>query len=173
MLHQVDAVDTDIAYVAMGSNIGDGVGQLRRALESMASLAPTGFRCSSLWQSEPQGLGAGANWFTNAVVGFAYALHEADLLDALQGIERSQGRPGDHQANTSRTLDLDIVSYGERVVDTPALCLPHPRACQRLFVLLPLSEIAPEYRLPGRAESIDELIRRAPAMAIQRMSERL
>ena len=113
----------------------------------------------------------GSNWFTNAVVSFQTDIKEEELLDRLQTIERDLGRAADHEAGRSRTLDLDIISYGDRVLSTPALQLPHPRANARLFVLLPLAEIAPDYRFPGSTTDITTLLRQAPFMQVEKLPE--
>ena len=144
---------------------------LGSALQSIRSLASGEIKGSSLWRSEPLDLPAGSNWFTNAVVSFKTRIGEEELLDKLQTIERDHGRPADHEAGRSRTLDLDIISYGEKILSTPALQLPHPRASSRLFVLLPLAEIAPDYRFPGSTINITTLLHQAPLMQVEKLPE--
>jgi 2-amino-4-hydroxy-6-hydroxymethyldihydropteridine diphosphokinase len=152
----------------MGSNIGDGAAVLSAALGHISRCAIGDITRSSLWLSAPLGMAEDADWFTNAVVGFETVMSEVDLLLALQEIETTFGRPADHCRNLPRTLDLDIISYSSRVVHRDGLTLPHPRASERLFVLLPLAEVAPDYRLPGSDEPIEKLIRDAPPMAINK-----
>ena len=163
--------DLTRVYIALGSNIGDGVVLLRSAVQSIRSLASGDIKGSSLWRSEPMDLPAGSNWFTNAVVSFQTDIGEEELLDRLQTIERDHGRAADHEAGRSRTLDLDIISYGDKVLSTPALQLPHPRASSRLFVLLPLAEIAPDYRFPGSTIDITTLLQQAPLMQVEKLPE--
>ena len=163
--------DLTRVYIALGSNIGDGVALLRSALQSIRSLASGDIKGSSLWRSEPVDLPEGSNWFTNAVVSFKTHIAEEELLDRLQTIERDHGRAADHEAGKSRTLDLDIISYGDKILSTPALQLPHPRASSRLFVLLPLAEIAPDNRFPGSTIDLTTLLRHAPLMRVEKLPE--
>ena len=107
-----------------------------------------------------------SDWFSNAVVRFDTTLPATDLLQALQNIEKQCGRPADHGVSTPRTLDLDIIGFGDQVICTGNLTIPHPRASQRLFVLLPLAEIAPDFRFPGSSASLATLIARAPALDV-------
>ena len=163
--------DLTRVYIALGSNIGDGATILRSALQSIRTLASGEIKGSSLWRSEPVDLPEGSNWFTNAVVSFQTDIGEEELLDRLQTIERDHGRTADHEIGRSRTLDLDIISYGDRILSTPALQLPHPRASSRLFVLLPLVEIAPDYRFPGSTIDITTLLQQAPLMRVDKLPE--
>ena len=155
-------------YIALGSNIGDGVELLEKAIQMMQPLTNGTISCSSFWKTEPVDMDDGG-WFTNAVVAFDTSLEAVELLEVLQRIERSNGRPVDHGKNTSRTLDLDIVSYGEEILVEEGLQLPHPRAHDRLFVLLPLEELAPRFRFPGDERPIATLIQCAKGIHMEKL----
>ena len=111
-----------------------------------------------------------SDWFSNAVVSFSTSLSATELLHSLKDIERQCGRPSDHEVNTPRTLDLDIIGFGDEVICSEDLTIPHPRASQRLFVLLPLAEIAPDFRFPESKESLATLIAQAPALEVVKTS---
>ena len=117
-------------------------------------------RVSSLYRSSPVGY-LNQPDFTNAVAQIETALTPRALLDQLLGIERRYGRVRDFP-NAPRTLDLDILLYGERIVQEPGLTIPHPRMHERAFVLVPLAEIAHDALIPGRGR-VDELIPRVDA----------
>jgi len=123
-------------------------------------------RCSSFWYSEPTGMGNDAGEFINGVVELKTRLSVLELLQSLQRIEVTLGRPEDHGVNTARVMDLDIISYGDQQISSPRLTVPHPRAHQRLFVLSPLQELAPDFRLPGLDKTVAELVEVAPPMNI-------
>lgn len=137
------------AYVAIGSNLADPVAQVTRAQKTLETLPDSGwFVHSGLWRSAPLGP-ADQPDFVNACTGFLTTLGPHDLLARLKAFEREAGRtPGEHWG--PRPLDLDLVALGSLVIDEAGLTLPHPRAAERNFVLLPLSEIAPGLVVPGR-----------------------
>ena len=137
------------AYVALGSNLEDPVRQLRSGLEALGKLPHTRVvRASSFYRSAPVGY-ADQPDFVNAVAAIETELAPRALLDELLAIERHHGRVRDFP-NAPRTLDLDIVAYGDRIVDEPGLAIPHPRMHERAFVMVPLAEIAPDAVIPGR-----------------------
>lgn len=141
MLHQ--------AFVALGANLDDPAAQVRTAIEALGRLPQTRLlAASSLYRTAPIGL-AGQPDFINAVVRLETALSPAELLDALFAIEADFGRVR-AEKNGPRTLDLDLLIYDEIECDTPRLHLPHPRLHLRAFVTVPLAEIAPDCRIPGR-----------------------
>ncbi|MDG2071753.1 MAG: 2-amino-4-hydroxy-6-hydroxymethyldihydropteridine diphosphokinase [Pseudomonadales bacterium] len=152
-------------FIALGSSIGDGAAQLRQAVKLLETIASGPIACSSLWQTEPFEMQA-SDWFSNAVVSFNTSLSAAELLGSLKDIERQSGRPTNHGVNTPRTLDLDIIGLGDEVICSEDLTIPHPKASQRLFVLLPLAEIAPDFRFPKSNESLATLIAQAPALEV-------
>lgn len=131
-------------YVALGSNVGDPEGQLRVALASLAGLEDTRLvACSRIYRTRPQGGPPGQPHYLNAVARLATRLVPMALLRALQAIEQRSGRQRVERWGP-RTLDLDLLLYGEVVLSSPELTLPHPRMAERAFVLEPLAEVAPE-----------------------------
>src|SRR5258706_968273 len=137
------------AFVALGSNLGDPAQQIRSALRAVAALPGTRLvRLSSFYRNPPEG-GLAQPEFVNAVAQIETRAGPRELLDRLLEIERAHGRERDHP-NSSRTLDLDVVLYGDQVVREPGLTIPHPRMFDRPFVLVPLAEIAPDAAVPGR-----------------------
>jgi 2-amino-4-hydroxy-6-hydroxymethyldihydropteridine diphosphokinase len=140
------------AYVALGSNLGDPVQTLEEAIDAMAALRGSLLKAiSSLYRTAPVGLKHQPD-FINAVVALDTRLSPHDLLAELFALEARFGRvrePGSIR-NAPRTLDLDLLLHGDTVQDDPDLILPHPRMHERAFVLMPLAEIAPNLRIPGR-----------------------
>jgi 2-amino-4-hydroxy-6-hydroxymethyldihydropteridine diphosphokinase len=130
-------------------------------LESFSAESP---RKSSLWRSEPVDCPPGSPPFINAVVGFIALEGETPetMLGKLQSIEKEFGRQPKQVQNEARPLDLDLIAFGNQVRNSVQLVLPHPRARQRAFVMLPLSEIASEFVLPGQTKTIAELVRQLP-----------
>ena len=133
-------------FVGLGSNLGDPQEQLTQALRALAQLPQTRLLASStLYRSAPL-LASGPD-FINAVAELATELEPLPLLAALQAIEAAQGRQRS-MLNAPRTLDLDLLMYGQRQMAAPQLSLPHPRLHERAFVLLPLLELAPDLAHP-------------------------
>lgn len=155
-------------FIALGANLGEPASQIASALTALAALPQSrlGAR-SSLYRSEPAGF-TGQPDFINAVARLDTALAPRALLDALLAIEQAHGRTRAFR-NAPRTLDLDILLYGDLVLDQPGLHLPHPRLHERAFVLLPLAEIAPATVIPGRGR-IDALLARINAGAVRRLA---
>lgn len=131
-----------LAFVALGANLGDARATVQRALTGLASLPATRvLRVSSLYRTAP--LEASGPDFINAVAAVSTRLSAFELLSALQQMENAQGRQRPY-INAPRTLDLDILLYGDAPINSPNLQVPHPRMTQRAFVLVPLAEIAPQ-----------------------------
>ncbi len=131
-----------MACVALGANLGDAVATVQQALRDVGGLPKTQLlKASSLYRSAPYE--AQGPDFINAVVLIQTGLGPMALLHALQGLELQSGRERPYK-NAPRTLDLDIVFYGDEVLATPELTLPHPRWQERAFVLQPLAEVWPE-----------------------------
>ncbi len=142
------------AFIALGSNLADPAAQIRSALRELARLPETSLvRTSSFYRNPPEG-GLAQPEFVNAVAGLETAIAPRALLVHLLEIERIHGRSRDYP-NAPRTLDLDVVLYGDRVVREPGLVIPHPRMLARAFVLVPLAEIAPEAHVPGHGRVAD------------------
>jgi 2-amino-4-hydroxy-6-hydroxymethyldihydropteridine diphosphokinase len=142
-------------YIAMGTNLGDRLGNLRAAI---AALAPDIQRLdeSSIYETEPWGY-ADQPPFLNMVLRAATDLSSRDLLNRLKGIESTLGRMPSFR-NGPRLIDLDILFYDDIILDTPALVIPHPRLHQRAFVLVPLAEIAPGLMHPVLGLSVAHLV---------------
>jgi 2-amino-4-hydroxy-6-hydroxymethyldihydropteridine diphosphokinase len=115
---------------------------------------------SSLWQASPVNCPPGSPKFVNAVVGLVSLADETpeSLLAKMQSLEKEFGREAKTILNEPRPLDLDLIAFGSETRDTPELILPHPRAHLRRFVLQPLSEIAPEFILPGQGKTVLDLL---------------
>jgi len=129
------------AFVGLGANLGDARTMVRWAMDQLAQLPDTTLLVrSSLYCSAP--LDADGPDYINAVVSLNTALTAPDLLVALQHLEQQAGRQRPYY-HAPRTLDLDLLTYGDGRVNSPKLTLPHPRMHQRAFVLMPLAEIAP------------------------------
>ena len=142
------------AYIALGSNLGDPMHQLRSALRELAALPRTRLvRESSFYRNPPEG-GLDQPAFVNAVAEIETGASPRDLLDCLLAIERAHGRKREYP-NAPRTLDLDIALYGDRLIEEPGLTIPHPRMLRRPFVMVPLAEIAPDAVVPGHGRAAD------------------
>lgn len=129
-------------YVGLGANLGEREVALRKALAALGQCPGTRvLRVSPLYGSAP--VDAGGPDYLNAVAEVATTLTPEALLQALQAIEQSAGRERPYR-NAPRTLDLDILWFGDQVIDTPALTVPHPRMAERAFVLRPLADLVPE-----------------------------
>jgi 2-amino-4-hydroxy-6-hydroxymethyldihydropteridine diphosphokinase len=140
-----------VAYVGLGANIGDPRRQLQAALQDLKALPGTTVtRVSSLYRSAPIGY-LDQPEFLNQVVEVDTGLAAEQLLENLQNIEQKQGRERPFP-NAPRTLDLDLLLYGDALIATPRLTVPHPRMHERAFVLKPLAEIAPQAAIPGRGK---------------------
>ncbi len=130
-----------VAYVALGANLGDAPSALARAIEAIDSLPHTEVTArSSLYRSAP--VDANGPDFFNAVVRVSTRLTAPDLLRLLQQLEHAAGRQRPYR-HAPRTLDLDLLLYGDARIDSPQLTLPHPRMHERAFVLVPLAQIEP------------------------------
>lgn len=139
------------AFVALGSNLGDRRGHLETAVREIAALPGVSVeRVSSFLETEPDGGPAGQPRFLNGALSLTSRIGARELLAELQGIETRHGRDRSTETrNGPRTLDLDLVLFGDERIDEPGLCVPHPRMEERLFVLQPMAEIAPDLVLPG------------------------
>jgi len=134
--------------VALGSNLEDPEAQVQRGFDEIAALPGTEIvRRSRLYRTAPVGFVDQPD-FVNACALLETSLAPRDLLDALLAVEERRGRVREIP-NGPRILDLDIVLYGDKVVDEPGLTIPHPRAHQRAFVLVPLVEVWPDAMIPG------------------------
>jgi 2-amino-4-hydroxy-6-hydroxymethyldihydropteridine diphosphokinase len=160
---------TEIAYVALGSNLREPQRQLRDAFAALGRLPQTRLlACSSLYRSAPVGY-ADQPDFVNAVAALCTGLAPRALLEALLALERTQGRVRSFQ-NAPRTLDLDIVLHGDQVIHEAGLTIPHPRMHERAFVLVPLAQIAPDAVVPGHG-AVRDLLRQVDVASVTRLRE--
>ncbi|MEP6822770.1 MAG: 2-amino-4-hydroxy-6-hydroxymethyldihydropteridine diphosphokinase [Chthoniobacterales bacterium] len=148
------------AGIAFGSNLGDRLGHLWAARAEVGSLEKSEppILASPIYETEPIDCDAAAGKFLNAVIEIGYTGDATELLQRLREIEKNLGRPSRHARNASRTLDLDLLYFGDTVLSTPELELPHPRMTTRRFVLDPLAEIRPELVLPSQKKTVAELL---------------
>ena len=136
------------AFVGLGANLGDARNALAAAVQALAALPDTTqVQRSPLYRSAP--VDSSGPDYLNAVVSMRTALAPQVLLGELQRIEITHGRERPYR-NAPRTLDLDLLLYGDEVIDSEILTVPHPRAHQRAFVLRPLADLAPDTVVPGR-----------------------
>jgi 2-amino-4-hydroxy-6-hydroxymethyldihydropteridine diphosphokinase len=155
------------AVVALGSNLDDPEAQVRRAFGEIAALPETWVAArSALYRTAPVGF-ADQPPFVNACAKVETRLPARALLDGLLEIERRHGRTRG-VPNGPRTLDLDIVLYGGAAIDEPGLCVPHPRAHERAFVLAPLVDVWPEAVIPGKG-SAKELLAAIGGEGVQKI----
>lgn len=150
----------ELAFVALGSNLGDSAAIIRRAFDRLQLLTEAPLFRSSLWQTTPVDCPPGSPLFLNAAAGLRPKPGETPetLLAKLQVLEREFGRRTRKVINEPRPLDLDLIAFGQRSLASLELTLPHPRAHLRRFVLQPLSEIAPDFVLPGQQRTVAELL---------------
>ncbi|HEX8813804.1 MAG TPA: 2-amino-4-hydroxy-6-hydroxymethyldihydropteridine diphosphokinase [Terracidiphilus sp.] len=150
-----------VAYIGLGGNVPSAVGTpevtLACAVERLGTLGRM-LRRSRLYSTAPVGF-ADQPRFLNAAVALETELSAPELLDGLLWIEREFGRDRTKAIpNGPRTLDLDILLYGQQMLDEPGLAVPHPRLSERAFVLVPLNEIAPDVVVPNSGRSVKELL---------------
>ena len=137
-----------IAWVGIGANLGDARANVLDALARIAAYPGCRLQAgSSCWRTAP--IDSSGDDYINAVAAVDTALDAHALLAALMDIEQAHGRERPYR-NAPRTLDLDLLLYGDAIIDTPTLSVPHPRMHERAFVLAPLLEIAPDILIPGR-----------------------
>jgi 2-amino-4-hydroxy-6-hydroxymethyldihydropteridine diphosphokinase len=148
------------AYIGLGSNFGDRLGYVQQAMQFLKDIQGlTVLECSSLYEAEPTGEGY-TEWFVNAVASVETSLSPEELMEVCHDIEVRLTNLANIEAKkrgSSRIIDLDILFYGEEVMETKSLHIPHPRLHKRAFALVPLLEIAPEIRHPGLDKSVAQL----------------
>jgi 2-amino-4-hydroxy-6-hydroxymethyldihydropteridine diphosphokinase len=152
---------SELAIVAIGSNLGDSRALVLRAMDKLQDFSDKPLLRSSLYETAPVDCPPGSPNFLNAVVAFEPRSDETpeSLLKKLQALEKEFGRQPKKVLNESRPLDLDLIAFGNRTSNTPELTLPHPRAHLRRFVLEPLSEIAPHFILFAQKKDVSSLLR--------------
>ena len=139
------------AYVGVGANLGDREATIRAAIDALPGIVGV----SELRETDPVGI-VDQPAFLNGAVALETKLAPRDLLDALLAVERDLGRERRERWGP-RTIDLDLLLYGDETIDEPGLTVPHPRLHERRFALEPLLDLDPELAIPGRGRVIDLL----------------
>lgn len=136
------------AYIGIGANLGDAQTMVKYAIEKLRSLPQTQFKqASSLFITAP--IDSSGDDYINAVAQLETELDAQILLEHLQALELACGRERPYR-NAPRTLDLDLLLYGQQTINTPQLTVPHPRMTERAFVLIPLLQLDPFINVPGK-----------------------
>ena len=153
----MNAEAAEPVFVGLGSNMADPAKQVMMALERLDAKSEIGLQhYSSLYRSPPWGDPDQAD-FVNAVAQISTLLAPVELLDVITHIERDMGRKRNGHRWGPRIMDLDLLAFGGRIINTDRLTVPHPRIAERAFVLVPFAEIAPQFSLPGLGP-IDQLL---------------
>ena len=146
-----------VAFVGLGSNLGEPAAQVERAIEALRRLPHSSMtKRSSLYRTAPWG-GIEQPDFVNGVVAIETTLTAQALMEELLAIERRLGRRRDVERYGPRMIDLDLLLYDDAVIDEPQLRVPHPHMHERAFVLVPLAEIAPDVAIPGQGSVVAAL----------------
>jgi 2-amino-4-hydroxy-6-hydroxymethyldihydropteridine diphosphokinase len=156
-------------YLSLGSNIGDRETHLKAALDRLPEAGVTVLRVSPIYETEPVD-GAEGRWFLNLVAEAETEVFPLQLLSRLQRLERALGRVR-RVVNGPRTIDIDILMYGQTVMQRPELEIPHPRMTERRFVLVPLADLAPELRHPVTRRTVRDLLEAAPSQVVRARQE--
>jgi 2-amino-4-hydroxy-6-hydroxymethyldihydropteridine diphosphokinase len=147
--------------IALGSNLGDRLANLRAARKAIVDLVGAkALRVSPIYETEAVGCEANAGKFLNAVLEIDYDGDPTELLEQLIRVEESLGRHRDHARNVSREIDIDFLYADDLNVQNERLQLPHPRMHSRKFVLQPLANIRPDLVLPNQTKTVRELLAR-------------
>ena len=158
------------AYIGLGANLGDARAAVVSAIGALADMPQTQLQAQSrLYTSTPMGENATGENYVNAVVQLSTALSARDLLNELQRIERAFGRERSVR-NAPRTLDLDVLLYGDACIEDEVLSIPHPRMHERAFVLRPLFDIVPElswHNAHGQKISLEQCLQHVAEQDIQ------
>lgn len=152
--------------IAVGSNLGDRLSYIQKTGEFLESLSEGKIQKSSIWESEP--IGGAKYTFLNCAVKITTTLAPETLLKKVKDFEQSCGREKNPVRWGPRVIDLDLIAFGDLLIQKEDLIIPHPEFKNRLFVLLPLQEIDSDWRDPVEQQSIRELVENAPEMDLQK-----
>jgi len=155
------------AYFSLGSNIGDRRANIEAALEKIGSPRLRVTRISSFYETEPQNRAA-QPWFLNLVAEVETDLFPRLLLSYVESVERAMGRQRKKDKGP-RIIDIDILTYGQFIVRTPKLEIPHPGLAERRFVLEPLSELAPQWRHPSTRAGVLEMLAALKGQVVRKL----
>lgn len=155
--------------IAIGSNLNDRLGYLSQAKLFLTTLSTQPVRCSHLYESEPIG-GISHLPYLNAAIRIETTLEATELLASLKNFEQKAGRDPKAIRWANRIIDLDIIGYGNQIVRQENLQIPHPEYQNRLFVLLPMRDIIPEWIDPLTGKTLDEIISDAPKISVFKTS---
>lgn len=146
-------------FLALGSNKGDRLEFLRNALKGLERGGFRILKVSSVYETEPVGCYDDSAPYFNAVLEGRWLGDAESLLHLCQSLEQAAGRPLDHAPMVARELDLDLLLFGDQIIQTAHLTIPHPRAAERSFVMVPLYEIAPDLVFPDCGLRVTEIYR--------------
>ena len=150
-----------LVFIGVGSNLGDKVGNCRRAVEVILADGRNRIvQCSPFYQTEPVGKKE-QDWFINGVCAMETTMEPAELLESLLGVEKMMGRVRRERWGP-RVIDLDILLFGQEVINQEGLQIPHPRLHERRFVLVPLRDIAPDLMHPLLGKRISQILAELP-----------
>ena len=149
-------------FLAFGSNKGDSAAILHTALTALAAGGFALKKVSPLYETDPVDCEEGTPRFLNGIISGSWRGTPDSLLELCQQLERQAGRPEKHSSRQSRELDLDVILFGDAIIRSDKLTVPHPRAAQRSFVLVPLNDLAPEAVFPDSGKTVRELLETLP-----------
>lgn len=151
------------AGIALGSNLGDRLGNLRAACKRLRDISDDdGISMASVYRTEPVDCPPGSPDFYNTVMEMSVSIPPLELLDRVKSIERELGRTSVLERNAPRLVDIDLLYFGNETFESDRLTIPHPRLAMRRFVLRPLAEIRPELVLPGQRDNVRSLLAALP-----------
>jgi 2-amino-4-hydroxy-6-hydroxymethyldihydropteridine diphosphokinase len=152
-----------VAYVGFGANLGERAVTFRRAVDALKGICGVVVtRVSQLYETDPVGLCDNGPRFLNAVVELETDLAPRALMEAIRKIEPLLGKAPDHRSDKSRVADLDLLLYGDEIIDEADMTIPHPRMHQRGFVLVPLAELNSEIVIPTLDRTAADLLHELP-----------
>lgn len=159
--------DGEKVFLSLGSNLGDNAQSIRNAIKAIKEVDGTSvIYVSDFYRTEPVDTDSD-KWFLNCVVQIKTTLAPIELLDELEEVELLLGR-NSKRLNAPRTIDIDILFYGDMTVSLPRLSIPHPKMTKRRFVLEPLSEIVPDFNHPSLKSTVAQLNARVEGQKVTR-----